>query len=297
MYVSVGNCVQIAQAAWGLTVSAGGLTQAWQNLATQLEGDYARIGQRIRGAAVLCADETGWRINGVTAWLWAFATAQDCYYLSDRHRGSAVVRRVLGTLFAGILITDFWGAYNALEALAKQKCYFHLFTELVKVDQRNPSAHWRQFRQYLSRFLQDAVRLGAARQTHPPPVYARRKAKLHRRLEALIAASCNDADAKRLSKRLRRHRHELLTFLDHDHVSPYNNHAEQQMRTAVLTRKVSQQNRSAAGAQTHALLLTLFRSAHLQQRNPLEQVLQLATAAISANSRAPAAGIPLQQAA
>lgn len=36
---------------------------------------------------VLHADETGWRINGVTFWLWAFATRQYCYYLIDRRRG------------------------------------------------------------------------------------------------------------------------------------------------------------------------------------------------------------------
>ena len=85
-------------------------------------------------------------------------------------------------------------------------------------------------------------------------------------------------------KRLRRHRGELLTFLDHEGVCPYNNHAEQQMRTAVHTRKVSQQNRSLAGAKTHAILLTLFRSAQLQGLNPVEYVLQLAGAAISGES-------------
>jgi hypothetical protein len=67
-------------------------------------------------------------------------------------------------------------------------------------------------------------------------------------------------------------------------VSPYNNHAEQQMRTAVHTRKVSQQNRSLQGAKTHAILLSLFRSAQLQGLNPVEYVLQLAKAAISGES-------------
>ncbi len=42
----------------------------------------------------------------------------------------------------------------------------------------------------------------------------------------------DDADVKSLIKRLRRHRDEMLTHLDHEGVSPYNNHAEQQMRTA-----------------------------------------------------------------
>lgn len=282
--VSVGNCVKTAAVSLGFPVSPGGLTLAWKNLASLLEGHYDAIGRTIRHSAVLHADETGWRINGVTFWLWAFATRQYCYYLIDRRRGAAVVKQVLGTLFPGILITDFWGAYNAVETLAKQRCYFHLFTELIKVDKLNASATWKRFRKKLSRLLKDAVRLGEQRQQHSPPTYARRKAKLHKRLDELIAAAFADADARRLIKRLRRHRGELLTFLDHEGVSPYNNHAEQQMRTAVHTRKVSQQNRSLQGAKTHAIFLTLFRSAQLQALNPVEYVLQLARAALAGES-------------
>lgn len=282
--VSVGNCVKTAAVSLGFPVSPGGLTLAWKNLAARLEGQYEAIGQNIRHSAVLHADETGWRINGATFWLWAFATRQYCYYLIDRRRGAAVVKQVLGTLFPGILITDFWGAYNAIETLAKQRCYFHLFTELVKVDKRNSSATWMRFRKKLSRFLKDAVRLGDRRQEHSAPIYARRKTKLHKRLDELIAEAFEDADAKRLIKRLRRHRGELLTFLDHEGVSPYNNHAEQQMRTAVHTRKVSQQNRSLEGAKTHATFLSLFRSAQLQGLHPVEYVLEMTRAAISGES-------------
>lgn len=282
--VSVGNCVKTAAVSLGFPVSPGGLTLAWKNLATLLEGQYEAIGEKLRHSAVLHADETGWRINGVTFWLWAFATRQYCYYLIDRRRGAAVVKQVLGTLFPGILITDFWGAYNAIQTLAKQRCYFHLFTELVKVDKRNAAATWKRFRKKLSRLLKDAVRLGDERQQHSPLTYARRKAKLHKRLDELVASAFDDADAKRLIKRLRRHRGELLTFLDHAGVSPYNNHAEQQMRTAVHTRKVCQQNRSLEGAKTHAIFLSLFRSAQLQGLNPVEYVLQLARAAISGES-------------
>jgi len=280
--VSVGNCVKIAQASLGFTVSPGGLTLAWANLARRLEGDYDQIRLTIRNSAVLHADETGWRINGVTCWLWAFATRHQCYYLIDPHRGSNVVKAVLGSLFPGILITDFWGAYNALDALAKQKCYFHLFTELKKVDKLNPARPWRRFRKKLARLLKDAVRLGEARATMEPQCYARRKAQLHRRLDQFIATPWADPHAKRLIKRLRRHRREMLTFLDHESVSPYNNHAEQQMRVAVHTRKVSQQNRSTQGAKTHAILLSHFRTADLQKLNPLDYVMQLAEAAIAA---------------
>ena len=279
--VSVGNCVKIAAAFLGFPVSPGGLTQGWKNLARLLEGSYTELRQKIRTSAVLHADETGWRVNGITHWLWAFATRQCCYYLIDRHRSTNVVKAVLGTVFPGILITDFWGAYNALDALAKQKCYFHLFTELTKVDKLTTGPPWRRFRKKFTRFLRDAVRLGERRGKLSALRYARRKARLERRLDELIATPWTDRHAKRLVKRLRRHRQEILTFLDHLNVSPYNNHAEQQMRVAVHTRKVSQQNRSLLGAKTHAILLSHFRTAQLQGLNPIDYVMQLASTALT----------------
>ncbi len=278
--VSVGNLVKLAANLWGLRVSPGGLTQAWKNLARRLEGEYEAIGENIRTSAVLHADETGLRVNGVTFLLWAFATQYYCYYLIDRRRSSAVVQQVLGVLFPGILITDFWGAYNRIEAMAKQRCYFHLFTELIKVDKRNHSASWKAFRKKLSRFMKDAVRLMQRRQALDKAIYQRRKRRLHRRLDGIIAHCWEDADAARLVKRLKRHRHEMLTFLDYDNVSPYNNYGEQQIRPAVLTRKVCQQNRSMDGAKAHAILMTLFRCAELQGRNPVHYVLELARQSI-----------------
>jgi len=80
---------------------------------------------------------------------------------------------------------------------------------------------------------------------------------------------------------LRRHKEELFTFLEYKGVSPYNNHAEQQMRKPVITRKISQQNRSDQGAKTQAIFMTLFRSAELQGRNPVETVMAAAQNAIA----------------
>jgi hypothetical protein len=45
------------------------------------------------------------------------------------------------------------------------------------------------------------------------------------------------------------------------------------MRKAVLCRKVSQQNRSEKGAVTQAVLMSLFRTAELEKKNPVEAAL------------------------
>jgi transposase len=279
--VSVNNIVKILSVVCRFKISAGGLTQAWINLAHLLEPAYNHIGERISRSGVLSADETGWRLNGITHWLWCFTTKTLCYYLITKSRGSPVIREVLGSVFSGILICDFWGAYNKIIALAKQRCLYHLFTELAKVDKINRSPRWKAFRKILLRLLKDAIRLSQRKAQLSPEQYDNRKNRLYDRLEQILwVHHYGDKDIKRLIKRLKRHKAELFTFLEYENVSPYNNHAEQQMRKPVLTRKVSQQNRSEYGAKTQAILMSLFRTAELQGQNPIEVVLSLAKSAM-----------------
>jgi transposase len=282
--VSVNNIVRLLAVLASFKVTAGGLTQAWNNLASALEPIYDDIGKKLANAAVLNADETGWRINGITHWLWCFATGNLCYYVIDRSRGSPVVKKVFGTIFKGILICDFWGAYNKLCALAKQRCFYHLFTELLKVDKHNTSQAWKAFRKKLSRLLKDAIRLSNRRDHLKTEVFTKRKAKLYKRLDYLTNTISKDKDVKRLTKRLKRHRNELFTFLDYKGVSPYNNHGEQQMRKPAINRKISHQNRSNRGAKTQAILMTLFRTAELKKLNPVEIVLAIAKRFIYQNA-------------
>lgn len=281
--VSVNNLVKMLNVFSDFKVSTGGLTQAWKNLAFMLEPSYNTIRKLVAKSAVLNADETGWRINGLTHWLWCFATQKFAYYIITKSRGSPVVKDFLGTMFKGILICDFWGAYNKISALAKQRCLYHLFTELVKVDKKNTSPCWKAFRKKLSRLLKDAIRLSNKKNQVTTERYESLKKRIYVRLEQLLKAAYNDSDVKRLIKRLKRHKDELFTFLEHDGVSPYNNHAEQQMRKPVLTRKVSQQNRSADAAKTQAILMSLFRTAELQGNNPVEIVLAMAKESIENN--------------
>jgi hypothetical protein len=219
----------------------------------------------------------------VTYWLWYFGCPYWSYYVIDRHRGTAVVNRVIGTVFDGVLLVDFWGAYNAIETWAKQRCIFHLFTALKQVDLRRPhDARWRDFRQRVTRLFKDAVRVLDHSDQLDQPTIDRRRQLLADRLAALLAVPSGHPDVRRIQKRLRRHRDELFTFLDYAPlVSPYNNHAEQQMRGPVLCRRIAQGNRSVAGAQAQAILMSLFRSMELHGRNPVDTVLRLAQTAVA----------------
>jgi hypothetical protein len=80
--------------------------------------------------------------------------------------------------------------------------------------------------------------------------------------------------ARRLVKRLRRHTSELFTFLDHDGVPFDNNHAEREIRPAVIARKNSYANGSEEGARTQATLMSVFRTLKQRGHNPVAAVTQ-----------------------
>lgn len=106
--ISVRNVVKILNIVCSFSVTPGGLTQAWIRLANLLRPEYEHILKQIQNSAALHADETAWRLDGLSYWLWAFCTKEYCYYTITKCRGFPVVEQVLGLLFEGILICDFW---------------------------------------------------------------------------------------------------------------------------------------------------------------------------------------------
>jgi hypothetical protein len=252
-------------------LSAGGLVAMWRRVALIFEPWYEQIAGEARGSAVLHADETGWRVNGITYWLWCFANPDLCHYMIDRSRGSPALEKFFIEAFDGILVTDFWAAYNAVTADERQLCLVHLLRELEKVDQTNASAQWRAFAKKLRRLLRDGIRL-RKRPDFEPGKYTSRIVRIDRRLMALARAEYADKDASRLAKRLLKYCDGLFTFLDHPAVPFENNLAERMIRPAVVLRKNSQSNRSEKGAATQAVLMSVYRTLKLRSHDPLKVI-------------------------
>ena len=189
----------------------------------------------------------------------------------DPSRGSPALQSFFTDAFEGTLVTDFWAAYESVCAADRQKCLAHLLREIERVDQRNDAPPWQAFAKKLRRLVHDALRL-RARSDFTPKRYAGRIARLERRLATLADGKFADADATRLARRLARHRDHMLTFLRKPDVPADNNHAERQIRPAVIIRKNSQSNRSDNGAATQAILMSIYRTLHLRGLNPTQTI-------------------------
>lgn len=265
-------------------VTPGGLVLNWQRLAELLNPIYEELAKAARLSAVLNVDESGWRIGGRTAWIWCFTSRTLAYYVLTPSRAGPVVKKVLGSFFKGILVTDFFGAYNRIKAFAKQKCVVHLLREIKQVSLRNHSKEWKFFARRLKRLVQEALKLVIARDKLSVSAYEKRVASLHVRLADIFGSSYRDKDCERLAKRLAKHSEELLVFLLHPEVPADNNHAERQIRFAVVMRKNSYGNRSNRGAQAQAILMSIFRTCQLRGVNPIAFLASSVAAAIQSGA-------------
>ena len=252
-------------------LTAGGLMDAWHRLAEVLVAWYEQIAEQAKKSSYLHADETGWRVGGQTQWLWCFTNDRNCYYMIDRSRGSPALQKFFTEEFEGVLITDFWSAYESVCADDRQYCLVHLLRELEKVDEHNDSAEWQAFAKKLRRLLRDGIRL-RKRPDFVPGRHASQAQLLDKRLTALSRVEPVDGDTRRLTKRLRKHVDHIFTFLDYSDVPFDNNFAERQIRPAVILRKNSQSNRSDRGAATQSVLMSVYRTLRLRGLNPTKTI-------------------------
>ena len=163
------------------------------------------------------------------------------------------------------MISDFYSAYNRLK-VRQQKCWVHLLREMRTCAATDLSAEYRTAHRMLRRIFLDARRLSRARRKLPSTTVLHRSALLSERLLAWGASPYRSKTLKRLSGRILKHHHQLLTFLKAPKVPMDNNHAERWIRPHVIIRKRSYQSRSPTGALTHAHLMSLVETLTLQGR-------------------------------
>jgi transposase len=219
----------------------------------------------VKGGPIIFADETGWRVKGVLWWLWIFANKRSAYYWPDRKRGSAVVAKILGDLFSGVLVSDAWYAYMKI-ICAKQTCMAHILRKIRKFRDAYPEHYCIvQFYQKLRRILSDGERFQLARKELGEEVFMWRLALLKLRLKKLLDWPEPNNILKDIIAKVARQQDYILTFVAHDGVPNHNNYGEYIIKKGILKRKVSGGSMSEEGVTAYAVLQSIAQTCHLRR--------------------------------
>jgi transposase len=249
----------------GLSVTPGALAQAMDRLAAKGATTYEALKSELAAQAVVSPDETGWRVGGHSAWLWAFAAASITVYAIREGRGFDDATTVLPADYPGTLCRDGWAPYRKFTEAAHQSCLAHLLRRCHELGRSNPPSA-RKIPAELSDILHNALTTRALRDSGclDDQALAVALGELDTRMDRLLARRPTHPANRRLLKHLRKERAALFTFLGRPGVEATNWRAEQAVRPAVVNRKVCGGNRTWNAAGTQQVLMTLFRTAYQQ---------------------------------
>ena len=253
--VSMRKTCMILRDCFSLQLSAGGLSQALDRLATKVQCQYRAIAQALRQAPVVHSAETSWWVGGPGWWLCVFVNADNTLYLVAQSRGRCVLTQLLGSDFGGVLVSDCLAIYDDATTL-QQKCYAHHLKAIREAKALHPH-QGEGFLTELSAMLRAAVALQGHKAHCDPQSFQDLRQALERKAVQLLDSPRSEPSEEAVRNRLQKQRDHLFTFLDHDGVEPTNNLAERQLRPAVIARKISCGNKTPKGARTWQILASL----------------------------------------
>jgi transposase len=263
-------------------VSLGTIANAEQAASAAVAPAVDQVGEAIRNAPVVNADETSWREARKKAWLWLAATPTLAYFLIRRCRGGDVAKELLGRGFRGILGSDRWSAYHWVDYLRRQFCWAHLKRHFVLFEDYGAEA------KRIGLALQDATRR-LFKQWHrvrdgtlKRSTFRTYVCPLRDEINDLLREGMHCASKKvsTMCREILDGQHSMWTFVRHAGVEPTNNAAERALRHAVVWRKSSYGTDSDAGSRFVERMLTTVQTLRLQHRNVLDYVASACEAAM-----------------
>lgn len=268
--LSYGKIAALLEQLMGLRVARSTLCRALKRTAGKARPVYDELTATLRTSPVVYPDESGWRIGGHGAWLWAFTNRSETVYSIQRGRGFAEAASILGADYPGVLVADGWAPYRRFTAATHQTCLAHLLrrcSEMLETAQGGAVRFPRQVQDILRAAL--AVRDRREEATISPRGVQISKGHLAARMDRLLAGRFTHAGNLRLAKHLRRNQDALFVFLERDDLEATNWPAEHAIRPAVVNRKSCGGNRTSSGAETQAVLMSLLRTCQQRNVNPL----------------------------
>lgn len=259
-----------------LHLSEGEIVKLLHKTAVIGKPTYEGLKQQLRKSHVVYGDETGGRENGRNGYTWNFNTDKIKLLLYRHTRSQTVVTEALGDDFEGVLVSDFYAAYNVYTGF-HQRCWVHYLRDIKKLKEQYPKDM--QLKRWANQ-IQILYKL-AKTWSGPDPqlpkgiqeqLRSNKQQEFEEKLKNLCASwITQEVPMATLAARAIRFLPEMFVFIRFEGVASDNNSAERSVRHDVISRKISGGTRSAKGSETKSILSSLFGTWKLQNLNPFQQ--------------------------
>ena len=247
---------------FGIRVNFWEFTDFRHLLVHKYRKTYNMLLAQLMAGPVLHIDETEIKLKDGAGYVWVFANPSATVYIFRRSREGDFLRKLLKN-FKGVLVSDFYSAYDGLPCL-QQRCLVHLMRDMNRAILDNPFDQELQsitapFGALLRSIVVAIDEHGLKRrylQTHTNAVEAFFSALAERFYEL--------DSSKGLQERLLRNRQRLFTFLQNDGVSWNNNLAENAIKRVSDYREDVGRSVKEAGLAEQLVLLSLYQTCRVR---------------------------------
>jgi hypothetical protein len=245
---------------FGLAVYTAEIWRIKGMMAKYYQPTYKRILDKILSGEVLQIDETEIRLRTGTAYVWVFTTSEEVVYMLRPTREGDFLRDLLKN-FKGVLVTDFYAAYDSIEC-PQQKCLIHLMRDMNQDLLNNPfDKELQSITVPFGALMRDIVgtidQHGLKRQH-----MLKHEGEVTKYFDPLPSQSYQSEAAEALRARLVKYRDKLFTFMKHDGVPWNNNNAENAIRRFGYYREENAGRLKADGLRDFLVLLSICHSCH-----------------------------------
>ena len=266
-------------------VSRGYLAKLCTGLiADSLDAGYQELKDAIPQQEQLGSDETSFKNNGKTHWIWCIASSLFTVFHIAPTRSRKVLEELVGAEFAGYLNFDYFSANCSFAWnywIKAQYCWAHLIRD-IRFLKKLPDKATKAWAEQLEDRSRKLFQAWHSRDTMTVEGF-RRSMMIHRdRFLELIRNPPASREAMNLAARFAIREYivegsdevqsydmseDYFRFMFADGVEPTNNHNEQQIRQCVIDRMITQGTRSEAGQRYHERMWTALATCRKQQRN------------------------------
>jgi len=112
--ISLDHVCEVIAFFTGLNLSKSQANSLLNQLKNDWEQEYDTIAELVAQQLVIYVDETGWQVGKQSCYTWVFSNTLHVLFRCGVGRGKAEAQAFLGTQFAGIGVSDDYGAYQYL---------------------------------------------------------------------------------------------------------------------------------------------------------------------------------------
>lgn len=257
---------------YAMPICIGSVSNIEHTVSQSLESSYQEIANAIRKEKIVNIDETGHRERHENGWCWLTSTKKYTCFFLRRSRGKKVAKEIIGALDDRIMITDRYAAYNYLPDKNHQVCWAHLKRDFQKISERNGEseligkhllgAYEKIFSFWKTEFISHL--------SFTKPQRRRLRYFKNKMLKWLrIGSYSGHAQTMRTCKNILDFSGSLWHFFEVDDVPPTNNHAEQQLRPLVISKKLTFGTQSERGSRFVERIFTTITTCKQQGRDTL----------------------------